>query len=146
MKFKRLIIVIGVVVLAATIVFSWGCEKSQPTSPKLGEIIQPGGKTRPTCNIEINSQRQYIRGFGGMHFPRWGHGLQNDAQVDTAFGNGPGQMGFTVMRIDVPPDGNNWSGQVSAPYRAINTSRVALPALRMMRRITAMAGRSLSDR
>jgi glucuronoarabinoxylan endo-1,4-beta-xylanase len=73
-----------------------------------------------TVNIDLNSTNQTIRGFGGMNFPRWGHGLQNDAQVDTAFGNGSGQIGFTIMRIDVPPDSGDWSGAVAAAQRAIN--------------------------
>ncbi|MDD5063981.1 MAG: glycoside hydrolase family 30 beta sandwich domain-containing protein [Phycisphaerae bacterium] len=74
-----------------------------------------------TVNIDLNTTHQTIRGFGGMHFPRWSHGLLNDADVDTAFGNGPGQIGMTIMRIDVPPNDTDWSGQVWAPYRAINT-------------------------
>jgi glucuronoarabinoxylan endo-1,4-beta-xylanase len=75
-----------------------------------------------TVNIDLNTTHQTIRGFGGINFPRWGHGLLTDAQVDTAFGNGPGQIGFTIMRIDVPPDNNNnnWSLTVSAAQRAIN--------------------------
>jgi glucuronoarabinoxylan endo-1,4-beta-xylanase len=76
-----------------------------------------------TATINLNTEKQTIRGFGGMNFPRWNHGLQNDAQVDTAFGNGPGQLGFTIMRIDVPPDNNDnhWSLALSAAQRAINT-------------------------
>jgi glucuronoarabinoxylan endo-1,4-beta-xylanase len=81
-----------------------------------------------TVNIDLNTTHQTIRGFGGMNFPRWGHGLQTDAQVDTAFGNGPGQIGLTIMRIDVPPDNNynyaygdyNWNLAVNAAKRAIN--------------------------
>jgi glucuronoarabinoxylan endo-1,4-beta-xylanase len=81
-----------------------------------------------TVNIDLNTTHQTIRGFGGMNFPRWGHGLQTDAQVDTAFGNGPGQIGLTIMRIDVPPDNNynyaygdyNWNLAVDAAERAIN--------------------------
>ncbi len=73
-----------------------------------------------TVNIDLSSTNQTIRGFGGMNFPRWGHGLQNDAQVDTAFGNGSGQIGFTIMRIDVPPDSGDWSSALDAAQRAIN--------------------------
>ncbi|MBN1392262.1 MAG: glucuronoxylanase [Sedimentisphaerales bacterium] len=72
-----------------------------------------------TVNINLNTTYQTIRGFGGMNFPRWGHGLQNDAQVDTAFGNGPGQIGFTIMRIDVPPSTSDWGGAVASAQRAI---------------------------
>jgi O-glycosyl hydrolase len=76
-----------------------------------------------TATINLNTEKQTIRGFGGMNFPRWGRGLLTDAQVDTAFGNGPGQIGLTIMRIDVPPDNNGgtkWGLALSAAQRAIN--------------------------
>jgi glucuronoarabinoxylan endo-1,4-beta-xylanase len=72
-----------------------------------------------TVNIDLNTTNQTIRGFGGMNFPRW-IGTLTNAQVDTAFGNGAGQIGFTIMRIDVPPDSYYWSGEVAAAQRAIN--------------------------
>jgi O-glycosyl hydrolase len=72
-----------------------------------------------TVNIDLNTTHQTIRGFGGMNFPRW-IGTLTNAQVDTAFGNGSGQIGLTIMRIDVPYDSNNWSGELSAAQRAIN--------------------------
>jgi glucuronoarabinoxylan endo-1,4-beta-xylanase len=74
-----------------------------------------------TATINLNTEKQTIRGFGGMNFPRWGRGL-TDAQVDAVFGNGPGQIGFTIMRIDVPPDNNasHWSLALSNAQRAIN--------------------------
>ncbi|MBN1391696.1 MAG: hypothetical protein JW947_02710, partial [Sedimentisphaerales bacterium] len=72
-----------------------------------------------TVNVNLNTTRQTIRGYGGMNFPRW-IGTLTDAQVDTAFGNGSGQIGLTIMRIDVPPDSGDWSGEVSAAQRAIN--------------------------
>lgn len=75
-----------------------------------------------TATINLNAEKQTIRGFGGMNFPRWGRGL-TDAQVDAVFGNGPGQIGLTIMRIDVPPDNNGgtkWSLALSNAQRAIN--------------------------
>jgi glucuronoarabinoxylan endo-1,4-beta-xylanase len=73
-----------------------------------------------TVNINLNTTYQTIRGFGGMNFPRWGHGLLNETQVDTAFGNGPGQIGFTIMRIDVPPSTSDWGGAVASAQIAHN--------------------------
>jgi O-glycosyl hydrolase len=71
-----------------------------------------------TATINLNTEKQTIRGFGGMNFPRW-IGTLTNAQVDKAFGNGPGQIGLTIMRIDVPYDSNYWSGEISAAQRAI---------------------------
>jgi len=70
-----------------------------------------------TVNVDLNTAMQTIRGFGGMNFPRW-IGTLTDAQVDKAFGNGSGQLGFTIMRIDIPPNSGDWSGEVSAAARA----------------------------
>ncbi len=70
-------------------------------------------------NIDLNTTQQTIRGFGGMNFPRW-IGTLTNAQVDTAFGNGAGQIGMTILRIDIPPDSGYWSGELSAAQRAVN--------------------------
>ncbi len=72
-----------------------------------------------TATINLNAEKQTIRGFGGMNFPRWGRGLTN-AQVDAVFGNGPGQIGLTIMRIDVPYNSSDWSSALSSAKRAIN--------------------------
>src|SRR5512135_2239145 len=57
-----------------------------------------------TATVTLSSQKQYIRGFGGMvHIP-WAGDL-NAAERTLAFGKGDGQLGFTVLRIPVP-DGN----------------------------------------
>ncbi len=82
-------------------------------------LILPQAAIAATVNIDLNTSNQTIRGFGGMNFPRW-IGTLTNAQVDTAFGNGPGQIGLTIMRIDVPPSTSNWSGQVAAAARAID--------------------------
>ena len=71
-----------------------------------------------TVNIDLNTTYQTIRGFGGISFNRWGHGLQNDAQVDTAFGNGPNQIGMTILRIDISPDSGQWNLEVATAQRA----------------------------
>ena len=117
MDFKRLIIAIGLLILAMTIAFSMGCQ-NQPTAPRLEEIkTQSDTKTRPSCSINFSNLRQSIRGFGGMNHPRW-VGSLSDAEVDRAYGAGSGQIGFTLLRIDIPPNSGNWSAEVSAAKRA----------------------------
>ncbi|MBP0974249.1 MAG: carbohydrate binding domain-containing protein [Oscillospiraceae bacterium] len=62
-----------------------------------------------TCTINTNKTYQRIRGFGGMNLPEWqGYDL-TDAQIQTVFGNGDGQLGLTVLRIYVSDDSNAWS-------------------------------------
>lgn len=45
------------------------------------------------ANININAERQVIRGFGGMNHPAW-IGDLTAPQRETAFGNGQNQLGF----------------------------------------------------
>lgn len=70
-----------------------------------------------TSTISINTQRQTIRGFGGMNFPRWIADLTS-AQAATAFGNGNGQIGLSILRISVPPNSSDWAGEVATAQRA----------------------------
>ncbi|MGW4808713.1 cellulose binding domain-containing protein [Kitasatospora sp. NPDC004272] len=67
--------------------------------------------------IDPSVRRQSIRGFGGMNHPLWAGDLTAD-QRETAFGNGPGQLGFTVLRIHVDEDRANWSREVATAKRA----------------------------
>lgn len=69
--------------------------------------------------VNLNIEHQTIRGFGGMNHPIWqGYDL-NASDRDLAFGNGPGQMGLTVLRIWVSPNEADWS-------RELNTARDVL--------------------
>ena len=70
-----------------------------------------------TSTISINTNRQTIRGFGGMNFPRWIADLTS-AQATTAFGNGSGQIGLSILRISVPPNSGDWGGEVATAQRA----------------------------
>jgi glucuronoarabinoxylan endo-1,4-beta-xylanase len=126
MDFRRLLIVVGLAVLTLAIGFFLGCEKSQSTSPELEEIKnQEIAKTREDCSVDLGSVRQTIRGFGGMNFPRWINDLSS-SQVDKAFGTGSGQIGLTILRISVPPNENDWSGEVSTPQRAKSHGAIVL--------------------
>jgi glucuronoarabinoxylan endo-1,4-beta-xylanase len=67
--------------------------------------------------IQPRSQRQTIRGFGGMTHTAW-IGDLTPSQRDTAFDNGPEDLGLTILRIPVPEDRANWS-------RDLETAQVA---------------------
>ncbi len=59
-----------------------------------------------------------IRGFGGMNHPAW-IGDLTAAQRETAFGNGQNQLGFSVLRIHVDENRNNWYKEVETAKSAI---------------------------
>jgi len=73
--------------------------------------------------INLASEKQVIRGFGGMNHPAW-IGDLTAAQRDTAFGNGQNQLGFSILRIFVDPDPNNWHREVATAQRAIQLGAI----------------------
>jgi glucuronoarabinoxylan endo-1,4-beta-xylanase len=70
-----------------------------------------------TVVVEPSVVQQTILGFGGMNHTVWISDL-TAAQRETAFGNGAGQLGFTVLRIPVHEDRANWSREVATAKRA----------------------------
>lgn len=70
-----------------------------------------------TVVVEPSTVQQTILGFGGMNHTVWISDL-TAAQRETAFGNGAGQLGFTVLRIPVHEDRANWSREVATARRA----------------------------
>ncbi|WP_110822792.1 carbohydrate-binding protein [Paenibacillus illinoisensis] len=70
------------------------------------------------ANINLSSEKQLIKGFGGINHPAW-IGDLTVAQRETAFGNGPNQLGFSILRIYVDENRNNWYREVATAKRAI---------------------------
>lgn len=68
--------------------------------------------------VDPSAERQTIRGFGGMNHTVWISDL-TPAQRDTAFGNGEGQLGFSVLRIPVHENRADWSREVTTARRAV---------------------------
>ena len=70
------------------------------------------------ANIDLNVVHQEIKGFGGINHPTWYTNL-NASERALAFGNGPGQMGLTVLRTFVSQNPNEWGlGIETAQYAA----------------------------
>ncbi|WP_307214125.1 carbohydrate-binding protein [Paenibacillus tundrae] len=70
------------------------------------------------ATINLSSEKQLIKGFGGINHPVW-IGDLTPAQRNTAFGNGQNQLGFSILRISVDPNRSNWSREVDTAKRAI---------------------------
>ncbi|WP_432644001.1 carbohydrate-binding protein [Paenibacillus pabuli] len=70
------------------------------------------------ANINLSSEKQLIKGFGGINHPAW-IGDLTASQRETAFGNGQNQLGFTILRIYVDENRNNWYREVATAKRAI---------------------------
>lgn len=70
------------------------------------------------ATINLSSEKQLIKGFGGINHPAW-IGDLTAAQRETAFGNGQNQLGFSILRIYVDENRNNWYREVATAKRAI---------------------------
>ncbi|MGN6711045.1 carbohydrate-binding protein [Anaerocolumna jejuensis] len=68
--------------------------------------------------VNLSAEKQVIRGFGGINHPAWAGDL-TAAQRETAFGNGQDQLGFSVLRIFVDENKNNWYKEVATAKSAI---------------------------
>ncbi len=76
-----------------------------------------------TATIDLSAERQLIRGFGGMNHPIWISDLTAE-QRETAFGNGEGQLGFSILRIHVDENRNNWSRELATAKKAIEKGAI----------------------
>ncbi len=91
--------------------------------PALGAVAPvlgaPGiASAAPTEVIVDPAERhQTIQGFGGMNHTAWIDDL-TAAQRETAFGNGDGRLGFSVLRVPVHEDRARWGGEVPTAVRA----------------------------
>ena len=71
-----------------------------------------------SATVSLGTQKQYIRGFGGMvHIP-WAGDL-SAAERTLAFGNATGQLGFTVLRIAVPDSNTSDTSYVATAKVAV---------------------------
>ena len=72
-----------------------------------------------TATVDLSKTYQYIRGFGGIDLPEWQGYSLSDKELARAFGNGPDQLGLTVLRVYVNPDKNQWNKTLkTAQYAA----------------------------
>lgn len=70
-----------------------------------------------TVTVNLSSQKQYIRGFGGMAHADW-IGDMTAAERTLAFGSADGQLGFSILRIPVT-DGSPNSANVATAKAAL---------------------------
>ncbi len=69
------------------------------------------------AKIYPDSLLQYIRGFGAANIIGWRADMTS-SEIETAFGTGDGQLGFSILRLRVAPDSNQWSVNVSSAKKA----------------------------
>ncbi|WP_147945507.1 cellulose binding domain-containing protein [Microbispora sp. CSR-4] len=80
-------------------------------------VLGASAASAATATVNPSAQRQTIRGFGGMAHAAW-IGDLTAAQRDTAFGNGEGKLGFSILRIPVGENQSDWSRDLATAKRA----------------------------
>ncbi|HDQ45481.1 MAG TPA: T9SS type A sorting domain-containing protein [bacterium] len=67
--------------------------------------------------IDLNVTHQRIRGFGAANILPWRPDM-TDSEIETAFGTEEGQLGFTILRLMIEPNRNNWNLNVRTARKA----------------------------
>ena len=60
------------------------------------------------AHVYTDSVQQIIRGFGAANIVGWRPDMTS-GQIQTAFGTGQDQVGFSIMRLRIPPDSTQFS-------------------------------------
>ncbi|KAJ3123126.1 Endo-1,4-beta-xylanase, putative, xyn5A [Nowakowskiella sp. JEL0407] len=91
---------------------------SPVTSPKTSPVVaSPVNVPSPSVVISIDASTKYqtIDGFGGINLSNnWGSGALSTSVIDTAFG----KLGFTIMRVRIPPNKSDWNSNYVASIKA----------------------------
>jgi glucuronoarabinoxylan endo-1,4-beta-xylanase len=85
-----------------------------------GTFPDPTGAT-----VYPDDLQQTIRGFGGANILQWRPDMTSD-QVQKAFGSGPGQIGFSILRLRVPYDPAGFSFAIQLPTAKLAQSLGAI--------------------
>ena len=72
-----------------------------------------------TATVTLTSEKQVIRGFGGINHPEWYSDLNANERA-LAYGNGTNQLGFTVLRTFVSDNSANFSKGIQTAQYAYN--------------------------
>lgn len=79
--------------------------------------LLPVAASAQTLDINSNITYQVVRGFGGHNGVGWIPDL-TPAEVETAFGTGPGQVGLSIMRMRIDSSRTAWQRQVATAQLA----------------------------
>ncbi len=77
-----------------------------------------------SVTIDMDSTRQLIRGFGGIQIPAWTGTELTDDMSEKAFGNDPGEIGLTILRLRIDPDSNQFSRELPMALHAVGKGAI----------------------
>jgi glucuronoarabinoxylan endo-1,4-beta-xylanase len=111
------------VYLFVYVLLLFGCSKKEDTIVGDSETEESG-----IAIVDLANTHQVIRGFGAANILPWRPDMTLD-QVNNAFGTEPGQLGFTILRLRVPPDTSQFAMQVATAKlaHALGVKIIATP-------------------
>lgn len=71
-----------------------------------------------TISVDMSTEFQIIRGFGGMNHTTWIKDLNEDNR-EKAFGNEPGEIGLSILRIHLDPNSSQFGLELPTARHAI---------------------------
>lgn len=87
-------------------------------------ILQMQNINAQSVSIDMDSTRQLIRGFGGIHIPAWTGTMLNEGLSEKAFGNDPGKLGLTILRLRIDPDSNVFYRELPMALYAVDKGAI----------------------
>lgn len=72
----------------------------------------------PPATVYSDSVQQEIEGFGSANTVNWQLGNLTTADVKTVYDSVSGDMGFTIMRLRIPPDSSQFSASIPSAKEA----------------------------
>ncbi|MBW8333762.1 MAG: T9SS type A sorting domain-containing protein [Prolixibacteraceae bacterium] len=85
--------------------------------------LETASVSAQTVTVDLSSEFQIIRGFGGMNHTTWIKDLNEDNR-EKAFGNDPGEMGLSILRMHVNPNAAQFNLEVPTALHAIKKGAV----------------------
>lgn len=79
--------------------------------------VSSNASAQNEATVFFDSTAQIIRGFGAANIVQWRPDM-TEGEMETAFGVGEGQLGFSILRLRIPPDENQWSVNLPSATRA----------------------------
>ncbi|MBN1184568.1 MAG: T9SS type A sorting domain-containing protein [Bacteroidales bacterium] len=73
-----------------------------------------------TVTIDMNTEYQLIKGFGGIQIPAWTGTELTEDMCEKAFGNDPGKIGLSMLRLRIDPDSNNFYRELPMAKYAVS--------------------------
>jgi glucuronoarabinoxylan endo-1,4-beta-xylanase len=68
--------------------------------------------------VNVGSTEQLIRGFGGANTVNWQDHNMTSSEIQEAFGTDSGDIGFSIMRLRIPPDSGSFKASVAPAKQA----------------------------